>query len=72
MRKRWQPAYTEYSLTLERGSERFPYYNGQVYSSLETAQWEAEKMNERRKQGRVIVESRERPAAYVYETTLHF
>lgn len=70
MKKTWDAAHTEYFLTLERGPERLEYFNGCCYRKRASAQKDADRMNARRKAGRIVVESKEREGAWVYSTTL--
>ena len=71
-KKVWHPAHTDYFIVITARGRRMEYYNGQVYSTRELAEHDAEKyIAHRRKGATVTVESVERPAAYVVTTRLY-
>ena len=53
MRKHYEPAHTEYSITMVRSNgQRDVFYNGYVYRTREQAQMSADSINERRNQAK--------------------
>jgi hypothetical protein len=73
LKKRWQPEYTAYSITVVRpGGERLTSYNGCDYRSKASAQRDADRINERRdpRAGKAIVEERQVKAGHVWVGSL--